>query len=213
MKEKRIINQQEYTARALTDDQGRKVISGYASVFNQRSKLLFENGKTFYEVILPGCFDDVLASEELDVLATYQHDLGSPLARLNKRKGIQTLTLETDEKGLRYTAILNNTTVANDTWERVKSGDVFESSFIFTVSKDNQRWTVEDGQNVRYISKVSGLYDCSIVVSGAYENTDIAAAERSFQEHQEAEQQDPTPEVETPSDTYFDNFKIQILEL
>ena len=46
-----------------------------------------------------------------------------------------------------------------------------------------ERWSRgQDGTPLRYVSSVSGLFDCSIVVEGAYSNTDVAAAERSYKE-------------------------------
>lgn len=187
MREKRILKlDTNHITRALKDEAGNKVLEGYASVFNQRSKLIFESGKMFFEVIQKGAFDEVLASDSLDVLLTYQHDLGQPLARLNKSKGLRSLILTVDEYGLKFRAILNNTTLANDTYERVKSGECFECSFVFVVEKANERWEKEDEENVRYISKIDSLYDVSVVVNGAYANTDLTAAERSLKEFKEA---------------------------
>ncbi len=175
-------------------------------MFNQRSKLLFENGKIFYEVIERSAFDSVLASSDLDVVLTYQHNRNEPLARLNKSKNVNSLELSVDEFGLKFRATLNNSTVSNDTYERVKSGDLFECSFVFTVSKDNERWVTEGEDTVRYISEVSGLYDVSVVVDGAYANTDLEVAERSYNEFTKVEE----PKI---FDTYYDAFKIEILKL
>ena len=213
MKEKRIlINLEEYNTRALTDDQGRKVIEGYASVFNQRSRLLFENGKTFYEVIERNAFEKVLGSPELDVILTYEHEKKEVLSRLNRAKGVENLSLSTDDYGLKFRALLNNSTIANDTYARVQSKDLFETSFVFTVSKDNQRWERDsDGNNIRYIKEVSALYDVSIVTNGAYAVGDLVAAERSMQDFEESQEEKPV--VEEVPDTYYDQLKIEILKL
>ncbi|WP_017732719.1 HK97 family phage prohead protease [Nafulsella turpanensis] len=210
MKEKRILIGAEFNTRALKDEAGNKIIEGYAAVFNHRSKLLFENGKLFYEVIERGAFDDVLKAEDLDVVFTYQHNRNEPLSRLNRSKGVETLTLSTDEKGLFFRAILNDTTTANDTYKRIDSGEVFECSFVFTVTKEHERWERdEEGNNIRYISKINSLHDVAAVVDGAYSSTDIAVAQRSFEEFQEQGQ----PVVEEVPDTYFDQLKIEILKL
>ena len=213
-KEKRIlpVAQTKHT-RALQDEQGNKSIEGYAAVFDQRSKLIWEWGEIFYEIIERNAFDDVLAADDLDVILTYQHNTNEPLARLNKRRGVQTLALEVDDYGLKFVASLNGTTEANDTWERVRSGDVFECSFIFTVEAAGQRWDkTEEGVPLRYISSVSGLYDVSVVVNGAYANTDLQAAERSYKEHQGEEEQEEEKPRE-PNDNYFDAMYEEIMGL
>jgi HK97 family phage prohead protease len=199
-KEKRIlsVSDQARHTRALTDDQENKVIEGYAAVFEQRSKLIWEWGEIFHEVIERGAFDQVLAADDLDVLLTYQHNQNTPLARLHKRKGVKSLELSVDDYGLKYRAILANTQLANDTYELVKRGDLFENSFVFTVASD--RWEKdEEGIPLRYVSDISSLHDVSVVVNGAYANTDMQAAERSFKEQEEQE----SPKPEQPTDNYF----------
>jgi HK97 family phage prohead protease len=204
-KETRILHvaDQSRQTRALKDIKGNMIITGYASVFNQRSRLIFENGEIFYEIIEHGAFDKALNSPDLDVILTYQHNANEPLARLNKARGIKSLELSTDNYGLKYRATLNNSQAAKDTYERVKSGDLFENSFVFTVDATGERWTRgDDGTPLRYVSKVNGLYDVSVVVNGAYANTDVAAAERSFKQH-----------GATPSQEYFDKLHLEILQL
>lgn len=213
IKEKRLIKltDKKLLTRASQDDAGNKILEGYAAVFNQRSKLLFDWDGTFYEVIERNAFDDVLSADNLDVILTYQHNLGEPLARANKLKGVESLTLSVDDYGLKFRAVLNNTTAANDTFERVKSGDCFECSFVFSVESSGQRWEEEEEDQVRYITKVSGLFDVSVVVNAAYENTDVAAAERSYKEFREEEEKEEQDKA--PDDVYFDKFKIELLEL
>jgi HK97 family phage prohead protease len=211
-KEKRIlsVSDQARHTRALTDDQGNKVIEGYAAVFDQRSKLIWEWGDIFYEQIERGAFDQALAADDLDVILTYQHNQNNPLARLHKRKGVKSLELSVDDYGLKFRAVLANTQLANDTYELVQRGDLFECSFVFTVSAEGQRWDkTEEGVPLRYISNVSGLFDVSVVVNGAYANTDLQAAERSFKEHNEQE----PPKPEEPTDNYFHGFQEQLLEI
>src|SRR5690606_16750974 len=149
--------------------------------------------------------DEVLESDTLDVILTYQHNIDEPLARLNVAKGVQTLILEVDEYGLKFRAILNNTTVANDTFERVKNGECFECSFIFTVSSEGEKWVIEEGENIRYINKVSGLYDVAVVVDGAYSNTDVKVAERSYNQHIKEEKK------ELPIETYLADLEAELI--
>jgi HK97 family phage prohead protease len=182
-KEKRFVKlKSDKSIRAKINKDGSKYIEGYASVFNQRSKLIFENGKEFYEIIEKNAFDKVLKSKDLDVLLTYQHNLNEPIARLNTAKAINNLTLTVDEKGLKYSAKLPNTRLANDVFELIKSGSLFENSFIFTVG--SERWTKDSkGNNIRYIESVKGLFDASVVVNASYSNTDLSVAERKLEEN------------------------------
>lgn len=209
LKEKRYnaITDAQLSLRAEKNDAEELTISGYASVFNKRSKLIFERGRMFYEIIEPNAFDNVLKRSDLDVIMTYQHNPNEVLARKNVSKDIKSLELSVDETGLRYTATLANTTSARDTWENVKAGNLYENSFVFTVEREGERWEKDDeGNNIRYIKEVSGLYDVSVVVNGAYSDTDMEAAKRSLQEFEKSLEPEQS-EVER------DNMEIDILEL
>lgn len=202
LKERRLIDAASQThARAYKDAQGKKVLEGYAAVFGERSKLLFESGKVFYEVLERTAFNQVLKAADLDVLLTYNHDMNKLMARLHKKRGVNSLTLAVDARGLKFRAVLSNTSVANDAFALVASGDVHGCSFIFTVDDAGQRWSkTEEGVPLRYISSISGLYDVSVVVNPAYEGTDVAAAERSFKAQQNSKF------AATPSPDYFQSF-------
>ena len=72
-----------------------RLVEGYASVFNSRSKDL----GGFTEIIDPSAFEGVI--EKSDVLALLNHDQDrGVLAR--SRKGVGSLTLNIDERGLYY---------------------------------------------------------------------------------------------------------------
>lgn len=208
-KETRIlhVNDQDRRTRAAKDEAGNMIIEGYAAVYDQRSKLIFEFGEIFNEVIERGAFDEVLQSEGLDVIYTYEHQRSGPMARYKPSRDIKTLTLSSDDYGLKYRAILNNTQLSRDTYARVESGELFENSFVFTIDAEGERWDRgEDGTPLRYVSKVRGLYDVSVVVDGAYSGTDLAVAERSFKEFRDEEEADkpPTPpEPKEPGPDYF----------
>lgn len=194
--------------RAYKDAKGNRILEGHAAIFGKRSKLLFENGKVFYEVLERTAFNQALKAPDLDVLLTYGHDMNKPLARLNRMKGINSLSLSVDNIGLKFRAILANTSTANDTYELVSSNNVKGCSFIFTVDDAGQRWSkTEEGIPLRYISQISGLYDVSVVVNPAYEDTDISAAERSFKA------QNSSLNTGKPSPDYFQKFHEEIMLL
>jgi hypothetical protein len=154
----------------ILEEDNKRFLEGHPSVFNSRSKLLFENNRYFNEIIAPNAFDNVLQDEKLDVPMTYNHTRGQLLGRTKSG----TLKLSKDEKGLKSRVEVPNTTTGNDVYTLVQRGDLFEMSFGFIVDSDT--WSKdENGDNVRTINSIKKLADVSIVTNGAYSNTDIAA--------------------------------------
>lgn len=181
-------------------------VEGYASVFNSRSKDL----GGFTEIIDPAAFNGVI--ERSDVLALLNHDQDrGVLAR--SRKGVGSLTLTVDERGLHYSFDAPNTALGNELVEGLKRGDISTSSFAFTVA--GERWDKdEDGRYVRTITQIDKLYDVSPVYNEAYEDTTVAlrsldavraeeeAALRSDVEPKEKDEvEDEEPKDETVEDT------------
>jgi len=173
--------------RAFEED-GKKYLEGYASVFNQKSKLIYERGKYFNEIIDPKAFDKVLADEKLDVPLTFNHLRDKLIARTISN----TLTLSTDEKGLLFRAELPNVSYANDIYELVLRGDLFENSFGYAFTENGIEWTKdEEGNNIRTVRSVEKLLDVSVVTNAAFENTSISA--RDDEELKDEERIEPTP--------------------
>lgn len=165
--------------RAL-EEENKRFLEGHASVFSQKSKLIFENERIFNEIIAPNAFDDLLKDEKIDVPMTFNHERGRLLGRTKSN----TLQISKDEKGLRFRVEIPNTTTGNDVYELVKRGDLYENSFGFISDRSTDTWTKdENGTNIRTVNNIKRLVDISIVTSGAYANTDVAA--RSFEEHPE----------------------------
>lgn len=153
----------------LIEESGKRFLEGHAAVFNQKSKLIFEDGKIFNEIISPNAFDEELKSNR-DVLATVNHERGNLLGRTKSK----TLGLSIDEKGLKFRVEIPNTTIGNDVYTLIQRGDLFENSFAFVVGSDS--WSKdENGNDIRTINSIKKLVDVSIVTNGAYSNTDIAA--------------------------------------
>lgn len=167
----------------ILEEDNKRFLEGHASVFNQRSKYIFENGRLFNEVISPNAFDNVLRDERLDVPMTYNHNRGQLLGRTKSN----TLQLSTDEKGLKFRVEIPNTATGNEVYELVKRGDLYENSFGFSVSKNDEEWSkAEDGTVIRTIKNIQRLYDVAVCINGAYANTDVAA--RSLEEFETAEE-------------------------
>ncbi|MFH1605380.1 MAG: HK97 family phage prohead protease [Pseudomonadota bacterium] len=140
-------------------------VRGYAAVFGRKSEPMWR----FVEVIEAGAFDDVLGD---DVRALFNHD-GLPLARTKSG----TLQIGVDQTGLWYDFETPDSTGGNDLVVAIRRGDVDQSSFSFTVSKE--QWDRRDENDaksvdVRHIMKVKRLYDVSPVTFPAYPDTSVA---------------------------------------
>ncbi|MGJ0382437.1 phage major capsid protein [Lactiplantibacillus paraplantarum] len=148
-----------------------KTISGYAIVWNSPSKDL----GGFTEVVTPKALDGVDLS---NVLMLNNHDYTQVLASVKAG----TLTLETDDKGLHFTAQLPNTSFANDVYEEVQSGNVDSCSFGFDSDDDTDEWTKDDGGNItRTINQVKSLFDVSVVAVPAYDDTNVQVDTRNYE--------------------------------
>ncbi len=153
--------------RATVDEESRHV-EGYALLFDKDSKPMW--GGDLIERIAPTALDGVL--ERSDVLCLMNHDESrGVLAR--SRMGEGSLTLTVDEKGLRYAFDAPKTALGDELIEALRRGDIAESSFAFTVERDN--WErMEDGTYKRTIVQIGQLYDVSPVYYPAYEDTTVA---------------------------------------
>ena len=150
----------------LRDEQESRHIEGYGSVFNQRSVDL----GGFQEIIAPGAFDGVIERSDVKCYLDHNPEKGI-LARSRNGKG--SLSLELDERGLKYAFDAPHTNLGDEVVEGLKRGDYSQSSFAFTV--ESESWTKEeDGTYLRTINKIGGLYDVSIVANPAYEGTSVA---------------------------------------
>ena len=150
----------------LREDGESRFVEGYASVFNSRSRDL----GGFQEIILPGAFDGLIDKSDVRCLLDHNPQRGI-LARSKNGQG--SLRLSIDERGLKYAFDAPHTALGDEVVEGLKRGDYSESSFAFRVQ--DEQWTKEeDGTYLRTISKISGLYDVSIVQQAAYGDTSVA---------------------------------------
>jgi HK97 family phage prohead protease len=147
-------NSVDFEVRAEGDGM---TFTGYASVFNSPSQDL----GGFIEYVAPGAFKRSLQSRN-EVKLLWNHDSGEPLASL--RGG--SMQLVEDERGLKVTAQLPNTTRGRDIAELLRTKVIDSMSFGFNVIKDN--WS-RDGQT-RTLESVR-LFEVSIVSFPAYEST------------------------------------------
>jgi HK97 family phage prohead protease len=139
-----------------------RVIEGYAAVFETPTDM-----GNYLEEIASGAFD---GADDTDVVALFNHDANYPLARTSNG----TLELSSDARGLFYRFEAPDTTFGNDLLKMVRSGLIAQSSFAFTIRKDN--WMQEAGMKPkRRIEQVDMLFDVSPVTYPAYKETSATA--------------------------------------
>ncbi|MDO3660756.1 HK97 family phage prohead protease [Bacillus sp. C28GYM-DRY-1] len=175
-KEVEIRTSQEGTLKAHSDDDGPKVISGYALKFGTRS----HNLGGFIEMIDKRALDQTDMS---DVRALIDHDPSKILGRTSAG----TLKLEVDDIGLRFDVNLPNTQYATDLYENLRVGNISNCSFGFMLGKDGDSFTrdQETGLPLRSLRNISKLTDVSVVTYPAYEDTDVTIAKRNLQQYEE----------------------------
>lgn len=152
-------------ASALTaPDEEKRTVEGYAILFNTKS-----DGLSFEEVIEAGALEGVI--ERSDVFALLNHDKYRGILARSKR-GVGSLTLSVDNKGLRYTFDAPKTALGDELLENIRRGEINESSFAFDVESDT--WEKKkDGTWKRTIHQIGSLYDVSPVYSAAYSKTSV----------------------------------------
>jgi hypothetical protein len=158
-----LLSEPSYERRAwpveceVRQDGESKRLVGYAALFGVTAEVM----PGLYERVAPGAFRKTL--KERDVVALWDHDSQLVLGRVSAG----TLELSTDEKGLKFSVLLPETSYARDLVELVGRGDISGASFGFRVIRDS--W---DG-NVRQLDEVD-LYEVSIVAFPAYPQTTVA---------------------------------------
>ncbi|MEC1436547.1 MULTISPECIES: HK97 family phage prohead protease [Bacillus subtilis group] len=175
-KEVEIRTSQEGALKAHSNDDGPKVISGYALKFGTRS----HNLGGFIEMIDKRALDQTDMS---DVRALIDHDPSKILGRTSAG----TLKLEVDDIGLRFDVTLPNTQYASDLYENLRVGNISNCSFGFMLGKDGDSFTrdQETGLPLRSLRNISKLTDVSVVTYPAYEDTDVTIAKRNLQQYKE----------------------------
>ena len=153
------------------DDDGEKIVEGYATTFNQPYELLSFDGYTVLEQIDPAAFDECDLS---DVIMQYNHE-----GRVFARTSNGTLEVNPDSIGLRVRAKLGGTELGREVFEDIDGGYTTKMSSGFRVGEDKREVT-EDHENntvtvLRTITKISKLYDVSAVSIPANDATSISA--------------------------------------
>lgn len=144
-------------------------VEGYASVFGVNAQL-----PGFQERMKKGAFTRAIEQKQ-DSVFLFNHNADYPLGRVSNG----TLQLSQDDKGLRFSCTLPNTSTARDLHELIRVGTINGCSFAFTIPEGGQEWSegrAADGSYFiqREISDVD-LIDCSAVTYPCYTGTSVDA--------------------------------------
>jgi uncharacterized protein len=170
-----------------TDTEGNSYLEGYAIVFNEESRDL----GGFTEVVSP---EAVRNADFSDTVAVFNHDTNQLLGRVTSG----TLTLSTDERGVKYRVSIPNTTLGNDVKELTRRGDLSGSSFAFSLAKGGDKWEERGDKVLRTITSFGKIFDVSPVTHPAYPTTDVGL--RSLTSYLESKKQEETTETKPITD-------------
>ena len=161
---------------ANNDDENKQLVEGYAAVFNQRA-LIWESewsGWKYMEVIDRNAFN---GADMSDTVFKYNHgDVAMILARASNN----TLTMNTDDKGLRISADIIDTNNGTDVYKLIKRGDLNNMSFAFTVKSERTEVDKENKIYTRTITAFDKIYDVAVVDFPAYDGTSIQARSKEY---------------------------------
>ena len=168
-------NEREYRDFVLAvmeqaaDEEERKIVQGYASVFNHPYDLWQDSEFVFREQVDSVAFDEADMS---DVIFQYNHE-----GRVFARTKNDTLKVGPDDKGLAIEADLGGTDIGNQLYQEIKGGYTTQMSYGYTVKEDSwEESKLEDGRTLelRTIKRIGKVYDVSAVSIPANDATTIS---------------------------------------
>lgn len=168
-------NEREYrdfTLAVVSDEaaeQEKKIVRGYASVFNHPYTLYEDRDMVIQEQVSETAFND---ADMDDVILQYNHE-----GRVFARTKNGTLTVTPDKKGLAIQADLGGTTIGEQLYEEIRGGYTTQMSYGYTVN--GAEWSkreLEDGRilELRTITSIDKVYDVSAVSIPANDATSIS---------------------------------------
>ncbi|EHT3102565.1 HK97 family phage prohead protease [Staphylococcus pseudintermedius] len=153
----------------INDDE--MVVEGYAIIFDTLSDDL----GGFREIISPDALSNVDIS---DVKCLINHDFNQIVGRTKA----DTLSLSVDEKGLYFKCFLPNTSYARDIYENIKTGNVNQCSFFYTLPLNDETARSREkinGEYVQTINQIDELIEVSIVTIPSYQDTSVVVGQRA----------------------------------
>lgn len=154
-------------------ENGGVTLRGYALRFG-----VAYNMGWFDEEVAPGALD---AADMSDVRVLFNHDANIILGRT----AAKTARIGIDKEGMWYEVDLPNSPNGENAREAVDRGDVTQSSWGFSLVRDEagksigDKWEVRNGRKYRTLTAIDVVYDASPVVYPA--NPDTSIATRSAQ--------------------------------
>ena len=167
-----------------------RTVVGRPVMFGVRSVNLtpWSDTRVVYEILEPNCITQELINRSNVVYNNnHSNDISDMIGRCINGKG--TLSLVLRENYMESSCDYPNTTVANDTLEHIRLGNVYGMSFAFddrnangeeNVTYERTNETV-DGKEVwlRHVWLITKLFDVANVTHPAYEQTSVATREAS----------------------------------
>ena len=158
-----ISKDRNYRLFEIRADENEMRVEGYAATFDQPAVMYEFDGIEYKEVVDRGAFSNAQMS---DVVMNFNHG-GKPVARTRNN----TLSIVTDDIGLRINADLSGTEEGRRLYEEIKGGYIDKMSFAFTVKDESYDKTTR----TRRITGIKRLYDVAAVDMPAYDSTSIQA--------------------------------------
>lgn len=174
MKDKFISRNYDFEIRAEKDEKRGNIIVGRPIVYDSKTDI----GGYFEEVIERGALKN--ANLE-DVRFLVNHDQSKiPLARSRKNTKNSTMKLIVDNDGLEIQVELDteNNTEARNLYSAIERGDITGMSFFFGI--EDEEWeNLDSDYPTRHIKAISTVVEVSAVTFPAYQDTSIAARDKS----------------------------------
>ena len=166
MKEIRVTEVRADTPPA--DGEKALILSGRPVVYDTPTTIRDISG-SYIEIVKRGALDGADLS---DVRLLVGHDTSKiPLARTPK-----TMSLELDDAGLTFRAVLPDTEAGREAYQAVERGDLKGMSYAFTVPDGGDEY--DPKTNTRTINRIAKVYECSLTAFPAYESTTVSAESR-----------------------------------
>lgn len=182
----RTLSIHDSTLRAVKNDDGTMTITGQAVVFSKPSEVLTdakEYPTPFIEYIDPHALDGVDFS---NLYLLYGHNFNDVLSRADAG----TLKVAVTDNGLSFTATMPNTTLAHDTYENIRAGNVKGCSFGFNIAPGGDTYKPgKDGVAVHYISQIQNVDELTLTPIPAYTQTSVSV-QRSLNQLKKEETRD-----------------------
>ena len=174
MKNELIRRNYDFEIRAEKDEKKGNIIVGRQIVYDSKTDI----GGFFAEIIERGALKKTNLE---DVRFLVNHDQSKiPLARSRKNTKNSTMQLTVDDEGMEIRVELDveNNSEARNLYSAIERGDITGMSFMFGI--EDEEWEgLDTDYPTRHIKSISTVVEVSAVTFPAYEDTSIAARDKS----------------------------------